>query len=501
MKARVAGLVVISVALGLTSPLAVAAAPSVHAHFDLNSLQGSPFPSNRFTVADSTQNTGLRVDLPKHNFDCAASAPPSDCSDFDVLNELDGFNLQPRLSIPFDGPIDARSVSSKNVFLVSLGSTLPGGAPGGEVVGIDQVVRDTFTNTLYVESDDHLDQHTSYVLVVTGSVLDANGKHVKAAKEFLDVVDNQDDGSTGDPVLDGYRLSLREALVQIDEAGIVPLDQVVAASVFTTQSATAIMEKIRDQIKAATPDPADFLLGLAGSRTVFGRTAIASIKFSRQTSADPSLPLAPPLTLPLSVLDAVPGAVDTIAFGRYSSPDYRVSGEYIPAVGIRSGTPLVRGTNDITFILFMPSSPQPADGYPVAIYGHGARGQQGLKRIGRGQVGRTGDRHDRDRWAWIRFRLTQHVLGHTHRLEFRDLSLRRPRHRSEPQRPDRRGRRFRYPPRGDAHGLRPSAPRFVGGVVRGAGSALLRVGAALGSAARPGDRADSGMGARRDQDV
>jgi hypothetical protein len=372
MKARVAGLVVISVALGLTSPLAVAAAPSVHAHFDLNSLQGSPFPSNRFTVADSTQNTGLRVDLPKHNFDCAPSAPPSDCSDFDVLNELDGFNLQPRLSIPFDGPIDARSVSSKNVFLVSLGSTLPGGAPGGEVVGIDQVVRDTFTNTLYVESDDQLDQHTSYVLVVTGSVLDANGKYVKAAKEFLDVVDNQDDGSTGDPVLDGYRLSLREALVQIDEAGIVPLDQVVAASVFTTQSATAIMEKIRDQIKAATPDLADFLLGLGGSRTVFGRTAIASIKFSRQTSADPSLPLAPPLTLPLSVLDAVPGAVDTIAFGRYSSPDYRVSGEYIPAVGTRSGTPLVRGTNDITFILFMPSSPQPAGGYPVAIYGHGA---------------------------------------------------------------------------------------------------------------------------------
>jgi hypothetical protein len=90
MKARVAGLVVISVALGLaSSPLAVAAAASVHARFDLGSLQGAPFPSNTYMVADSTQNTGLRVDLPKPDCD------PSDCSDIAVHNELDGFNLQP----------------------------------------------------------------------------------------------------------------------------------------------------------------------------------------------------------------------------------------------------------------------------------------------------------------------------------------------------------------------------------------------------------------------
>ncbi len=58
-----------------------------------------------------------------------------------------------------------------------------------------------------------------------------------------------------------------------------------------------------------------------------------------------------------------------------------------------------------------------------------------------------------------------------------------------------------HPPRGDAHGLRPSAPGFVGCRVRRARSAPLRVSAALGPAAPSGDRADSGMGARRDQDV
>jgi hypothetical protein len=80
-------------------------------------MAGTPFPSDLFTVPDPTQNTGLRVNLPKP--DCLAR--PSDCQDLDVINTLDGFNLQPRLSIPFDGPIDVTTVTSETVFLISLG--------------------------------------------------------------------------------------------------------------------------------------------------------------------------------------------------------------------------------------------------------------------------------------------------------------------------------------------------------------------------------------------
>ena len=58
-----------------------------------------------------------------------------------------------------------------------------------------------------------------------------------------------------------------------------------------------------------------------------------------------------------------------------------------------------------------------------------------------------------------------------------------------------------HPPRGNAHGLRPSAAGSVGGRVRRARSAPLRVGAAVGRPAPPGDRTDSGMDARRDHDV
>ena len=128
----------------------------MRARFDLDDRRGSPFPSDRFTVADANQNTGLRVALPKP--DCAVR--PNDCFNLDVINTLDGFNVQPRLSIPFDGAIDVTSVSSQTVFLVSVGSTLPGGDPGGKVIGINQVVRDV-TTTLHAESErDSRSAHT-----------------------------------------------------------------------------------------------------------------------------------------------------------------------------------------------------------------------------------------------------------------------------------------------------------------------------------------------------
>ncbi len=344
----------------------LALADGIRALFDPSTLQGGPFPSDRFTVSDPTHNTGLRVNLPKLN--CVAR--PSDCEDVEVINELDGFNLQPRLSIPFEGRIDVATVSG-GVFLVRLGSTLPGGEPGGQVIAINQIVWDTFSNTLHVESDELLDQHTRYLLVVTKDVRDEGGKRIKATDAFLNFVDDSITASTGDSGLDTYRTALRNALTQVDGT-IVLRGQVVAASVFTTQSVTAILEKIRDAVKSARPAPADFLLGPGGSRTVFARSAVKAITLNKQMSAMPDDPLIPML-LPISALDLVPGKVGKIGFGKYSSLDYRVHpGEYIPAIGTLSGTPAVQRTTEVGFIVILPSSSKPTAGYPVAIVGHGS---------------------------------------------------------------------------------------------------------------------------------
>jgi hypothetical protein len=144
----------------------------------------------------------------------------------------------------------------------------------------------------------------------------------------------------------------------------------VTASVFTTQSATAILEKIRDQIKSATPAPADFNLGAGGIRTVFPLDNLTGITWNRQTGANPPRFTAGQPNL--SLLRIIPGAVGGVAFGKYLSPDYMVHpGEYIPPVGTRTGAPQTQGTNEIYFNLFLPSGAKPAGGWPVVILGHG----------------------------------------------------------------------------------------------------------------------------------
>src|SRR5260370_12975402 len=134
------------------------AVAGVRALFDLRTPTTGPSPSDWFTVADSRHNTRRRVNLPMP--DCLVRQ--SDCEDLNVINTLNGFNLQPRLSIPFHGPIDVNSVTSNTVFLVSLGDTLNRHDHGGQVVGINQTVWDPETNTLHVESDELLNQHTRF---------------------------------------------------------------------------------------------------------------------------------------------------------------------------------------------------------------------------------------------------------------------------------------------------------------------------------------------------
>jgi hypothetical protein len=84
-------------------------------------------------------------------------------------------------------------------------------------------------------------------------------------------------------------------------------------------------------------------------------------------------------------LNAIPGAVGTIAFGRYTAPNDQTPAGVIPAVATRTGTPAVQGTNEIYFNLFLPSGPEPPAGWPVVIAGPGA-GPAGGKNAGNNPV-------------------------------------------------------------------------------------------------------------------
>jgi Calx-beta domain/Bacterial virulence factor lipase N-terminal len=343
-------------------------AVAVHALFDLGSPAGGPFASDRFTVADPTQNTGRRVNLPLPD----PLTNPSDYQDTLVLNTLDGFNLQPRLSIPFDGPIDVNSVTSQTAFLVSLGDTLDHQDSGGQVVGINQVVWDPPTNTLYVESDKLLDQHTRYALIVTQGIRDAAGQPVEPSDGFARFRHDLNFGQTHDPALKGYGKELLDALHAARGAGVAEKD-VVTASVFTTLSATAVLEKMRDQIHAAAPAPADFLLGPGGERTLFNLEDVSGVTWNQQTRVAGPLN---PVPVNVDLLRFIPGTVGQIAFGKYVSPDYETAEKFIPPVGTRTGTPVVQGVNEVFFDLYLPSGPKPVGGWPVAIFGHGSGGSK-----------------------------------------------------------------------------------------------------------------------------
>jgi hypothetical protein len=342
-----------------TPPLAQAG--RINPVFSLTSPADGPTPTDLFTVADTTQLTGRRVNLPLP----ACTARPSDCADLEVINTLDGFNLQPRLAIRFSGAIDPTSVIGvSSVVLVNLGNVRTGSAPSRRVIRVNQLVWEPTTNTLYAESDELLDQHTRYALLVTRHVRDRHGLSIKASKAFRRFLNGSDPALGQNPNLAQYR---QHVLTAINTAFFRGSD-IAAASVFTTQSTTAVLEKIRDQIKADTPDPADFLLGPGGSRTVFPLGTVTGLTFNRQVSTTPTFDMPQVF---LSALHAVPGAVGNIAFGKYRSPNYENADQYFPSIGTRTGVPVVQSENDIYFNLFLPAGTKPANGWPVAIFGHG----------------------------------------------------------------------------------------------------------------------------------
>jgi hypothetical protein len=331
----------------------------VRVRFDTGDLATSPFPSDRYTQRDWSNRSFRRVNLPTP--DCAVRV--SDCEDIAVINGLDGFSTQPRITVPFTGAIDVNSVTSDTVYLINLGDVMT--ARGfGQKVGINQRLWDPATNTLVFEPDELLAEHSRYVLIVTSGVRDASGKPVKSA--HLDD-DDSDDGarSLRSHGSEDYRRELRDASRLHKGAG-----RVTAATLFTTQTATDDLAKIMRQIKASTPARASFMIGTdagTSARAVFPLAEVQGVQFNRQTGTAAFTPGF----LPTPALNIVPGAVAQLAYGKFSSPGYLTAGQYIPATPTLSGSPRAQGSHEVIFQLFVPAGTKPAGGWPVAIFGHG----------------------------------------------------------------------------------------------------------------------------------
>ena len=308
--------------------------------FQPSSLTGGPFPNNSLTISDPLQQTRIRISIPSSNDYCDPSLSPSVCSNTSLLNQLDGFSVNPRIMVCFSGPVNTATLASGIVLLP---------VNGGAGVSINQIIFDPNSNCVFAKPSQILNQQSRYLLAVTDAVQDAQGHKVKPDRAYADCLKSSD----------AYCQSLEEALDQTDVPG-----KLISASVFTTMSATSWLEQARHFVAAAEPPVLPF------GPVSFPISSLSSLTWVPAQSG------LPPQNIPLSALQGV----GEVAFGLYLSPNFlNVSG---PAAGSISATPTaapivpvaVPGVGPfvpVSYHIFLPATPAPAGGYPLVIYGHG----------------------------------------------------------------------------------------------------------------------------------
>jgi hypothetical protein len=308
----------------------------------------SLLPSDRLTVPDPNQLTGRRIALPPP--DCATDA--AGCDEVTLLNELDGWSVNPRISIRFSGPIALDSVTRASAFIVPLWSE-----PMPTPVGLQQLVWDGESETLHARPERPLLQARRYALVLTTRVLDEAGQPLTPLGAKALVSEAAQGVSAQGTVLQ-----------QVKPLGLARRD-LAAVAVFTTQNVTAGLEQMRASIESTSGATIRFTLGPNGARSVYARVELDGIEVHRQIATDPTAPLAERVVLPLAA--APPTAVRTIAFGRFPSRSFLTPERHIPATPTRGDTPTMTGTEEVDATMFLPAGVMPRDGWPVAIFGHG----------------------------------------------------------------------------------------------------------------------------------
>ena len=296
------------------------------------------FPTDRLTEADPRQLTGRRIRLSLVN--CFEA--PSTCDEINLLNGLDGWSVNPRMTLAFTGRVSLDSITRSSAFVLPLGDD------AAEPVGLSRLVWDPEGTTLYAKPERVLRQGRPHALVVTSRVRDDQGRPLRPAKGLGAVQD--------------VRLAKR-----LEALGIAP-GEVVAASVFTTRSVTAGLEQMRAQIEARPAPQVSFTLAPGGGRSVYARAGLESITFTRQIATAGADRFAPPVPLEIAVIP--PAEVGIIAFGAFDSASFLTGSRHIPRAP-SSKAPEVIGQERLQAVVFLPDGVMPSAGWPVIVFGHG----------------------------------------------------------------------------------------------------------------------------------
>lgn len=176
------------------------------------------FPDDFHTVDDGRTATGLRVDIGAEAEAAYAEGLPEGFSVIEALEDLDGFGTTAPITLRFTAPLDPATADGA-VRLVRLDD------------GADVPIELAWTDegaTLFVSPSVPLAPATRYGVVVTGDVRDAAGAPVYAAPALRVLLAGR--------TLDRRLLRLQPRYASLLAATGLSADDVVAATVFTTQS-------------------------------------------------------------------------------------------------------------------------------------------------------------------------------------------------------------------------------------------------------------------------
>ncbi|MGH7298294.1 MAG: hypothetical protein ACRELB_25365, partial [Polyangiaceae bacterium] len=217
----------------------------------------TPYPSNRYAVADPTTPTGLRLAIgPSTTADPLLSSIASTVT---TLDELDGFSTLGGVAVSFSDDLDPASFTRDTNAYAADGTPMalvdvdPSSPEQGRAVGL--VPRYVSSNddpnatgpeyTLIAEPATPLRPKTTYAFVLTDAITTTAGVPLVPAPDTVALL-------TGDAEGD-YGASVRAALPVVQAAvGIAP-SHVVLATVFTTETVFDAVLAVAAEHRASPP--------------------------------------------------------------------------------------------------------------------------------------------------------------------------------------------------------------------------------------------------------
>jgi hypothetical protein len=282
--------------------------------------------------------------------DCGVD--PAGCDEIRLVNELDGWSVNPRLAMHFSGPVALDSVTKASAFILPL---VP--EPLSSPIGLAQLVWDGASHTLYARPARALLQARRYALVLTTRILDDGGQPLAPALNAPIVAEA------------AYGISAQGVVFQRLKPLGITRREVAAVTVFTTQSVTAGLEQMRAVIEAEPAPELRFALGPGGARSTYARVELDGLELRRQVATDAAAGLEEPVKLPLALVP--PTDIRSIAVGRFSARSFLTPDRVIPATATRDEAPAVQRSEDVDVTVYLPAGTRPTGGWPVAIFGHG----------------------------------------------------------------------------------------------------------------------------------